>query len=73
MKRLPVAVSLLEDRQPAQVRLCAPQNQHFKQASVIVNGNAPFLIVIRGGKRISPAPFASALHLVLLPNVVLTV
>ena len=58
-----VVLPFSEDRQPAQTCLCALKNQHLEQAVILVDRNAPFVIVVSHIKRIATAPFASALHL----------
>lgn len=45
-KGLAIVVTLLEDRDPTQARLRAFENQEFKMRLVVVNGNAPFLVMI---------------------------
>jgi hypothetical protein len=55
----PVMVSFFEYCQPAQPCLCTLKNQHFEKASIVMNGNTPFIIVICNVKGIVPAPFTS--------------
>lgn len=52
---------LVEDTLSGELRLEAFQNQHFKQLMVIVDGNAPFFIVVSDVKWIlGVSPTASA-------------
>ena len=45
----PIGVSFLQNSYPTQSRLRAFQNEKLKQQSIIVYGNAPFLIMISNG------------------------
>ena len=58
IESLPKRLPLVEDALPGKPRLKALQHQHFKQLMVVVNGDAPLLIVIsdvKGILGISPA------------------
>jgi hypothetical protein len=50
VERFTVVVALLEDRIPAEASLRAFENQEFKEHTVVVNGLAPFFIVIMNGQ-----------------------
>jgi hypothetical protein len=45
-KGLAVPLTLVEDRRPAQTRLGALEHQEFKLHPVVVDGHAPFLVVV---------------------------
>ncbi len=45
-----VVVALVEDRAPAQSGLCPFEDEEFEQRPVIMNGDAPFFVVIRDRK-----------------------
>ena len=46
VERLAIVLPLLENRRPAQPGLRALEDQKLKQLSIVMNGHAPFLIVI---------------------------
>ena len=46
MQRLSVVFPFFQYCQPTQTRLCAFQNQEFKQASVVMNRATPFVVMI---------------------------
>lgn len=46
VKGLSEGLPLVEDTLPGEPRLKALQNQHFKQPAVVVDGDAPLLVVI---------------------------
>ena len=43
---LPIRVALAQHRVPTQARLCSLQRQKLKDQTIVMYGNAPFLIVI---------------------------
>ncbi len=42
-----IASALLQNRIPAESGLCALQNQKFEEHTIVVNRDAPFLVVVR--------------------------
>src|ERR1051325_1968167 len=60
----PVGVALPEDGDPAQPRLRSLEDEEFEKAPVVVDGNAPFLVVIRDVERVGARPRASVLLVV---------
>src|SRR6185369_6747986 len=46
VERLAIVVTFAQDCFPTQSGLCAFENQKLKQTRVVVNGHAPFLVVI---------------------------
>src|ERR1700723_635481 len=53
-----VVFSLVEDGLPTQAHLCSFQNQELKERAVIVDGHAPFFIVI-ANHQVAPRPCAT--------------
>lgn len=61
----PVTLPLFEDGLPAQPGLSAFEDEKFKQKAVVMNGYAPFIVMVRSIERIVSAPSASLLHVFL--------
>src|SRR5204863_1177639 len=57
-----IPIALAEDRQPAQTGLGALQGQHLEEVAVVVDGDAPLLVVIRQVQRIVGGPAAADGH-----------
>lgn len=61
LERLPEVLALAQDRNPAQPRLKALQDQHLEHLPIIMDRHAPLLVVIRTVERILPTPPAPGL------------
>src|SRR5215210_5751235 len=55
----PVAPALLEDRQPAQARLRPFQHEHLEEPLVVVDRDAPLLVVVGDVERVGAYPGAA--------------
>jgi len=58
IKALPKDVPLAQDDQPAEAALQVFQGQMLKHLPIVVNGNPPFVVMIRRIERICTGPFA---------------
>ncbi len=61
VKGLPVVLALSQDRQPAQSRLGALQDEHLEKAKIVMEGYAPLMVMVVDIDRIVCAPLASVL------------
>jgi hypothetical protein len=58
--RAPIGLALAQHRDPREPRLRALEDQHLEETAVIVDRNAPLLVVIGDVERIVPGPAAAA-------------
>jgi len=56
-----VILALAQDREPAQTGLSALETEHLEQSRVVVQGQAPFLVMVGDIERILGAPRAALL------------
>src|SRR4030095_8853849 len=62
-KGITIRLPLLQDRLPAQTGLRAFEDQELEQQSIVVDRDAPFLIVIRDAqRRLRPRAAATSIH-----------
>src|SRR5437762_11206310 len=62
-----IGLPLAQNRHPAQPRLSAFEHQEFEQQAVIMDGHAPFAVVVIDHQRIAFSP-ATSLHAPTLPS-----